>query len=102
MVIGTYTKPRKAYWSFKILPPFWGGYKPGLVEEAPLNEKTRDNYKLVDPILEFLGSCEHKLVVDRGDFGEGDEVFHVRIDDASHAEQFQQLINKLISASKCI
>lgn len=90
MVEAVYTHPTKGFWTWRIDPPYWPGHEKGLVEEAPLNDETRANYKLVDPILKVLENIPHNIVIDRGDFGDGDEVFYITIEDRDEHSMFER------------
>jgi hypothetical protein len=83
----------RASWEFDIIPGEPEADK--LYEDAPIDQTTRAIFRLVEPIRKFLAEHEHRLSVDRGDFGDGDEFFYVTLYDEGHAEAFSQLCDSL-------
>jgi hypothetical protein len=87
----SYSAPRQASWKFVIDP--WDDRH--LVEDAPHDENTRAIYQLVEPIRNWLAENRHTMTVDRGDWGEGDEIFHISFSNGAFAEEFQKLCESL-------
>lgn len=87
----SYTKPTKASWKIVILP--YQDY--GLYEDAPHNEDTRAIYQLVEPIRNWLADHTHKMTIDRGDFGEGDEHFYITLYSKIDFENLKTLCKSL-------
>jgi hypothetical protein len=87
-----YTPPKRATWTFSILSEPDADH---LYEEAPYDEKTRAIWRLVEPVRVFLGQHEHHVSVDRGDFGDGDEFFHISLYSQEDADAFSQLCDGL-------
>ena len=88
--------PRKVSresWSFAISPWITKGWKT-LMEEAPVDEYRR-NYQLVEPLRSWLDSHEHKVNIDRGDFGEGDEHYDIKVYSQEDANEFSGIIKRL-------
>lgn len=57
--------------------------------------KNRSDCILVDPVKDFLNSHTHLLSVDRGDWGEGIEHFHISFFESQDYEKFMALCAKL-------
>ena len=87
----TYTAPRAASWKFVIDP--WNDRH--LIEDAPHDENTRAIYQLIEPIRNWLAENRHTMTIDRGDWGEGDEIFHISFGNSMQAEEFKALCNNL-------
>ena len=88
----TYTAPRQASWTFVICPYDGTDY---LIEDAPFNENTRAIFQLVEPVRNWLAENRHKMTVDRGDFGDGDEHFHITFTSEYLADEFERFCNSL-------
>ncbi len=89
----SHTAPRAATWNFAILP-----YEPDdmhLLEDAPHDEKTRAIWQLVEPVRAWLAGNRHTMTVDRGDFGDGDEHFHLSFTSKAIADEFEALCKSL-------
>ena len=95
--VGPQHTPRKVSrerWSFLIKPWRTQGWDK-LMEQAPVDENRR-NYQLVEPLRAWLETHEHKAIIDRGDFGEGDEHYDIKVYTAEDAKEFDALIKRLI------
>ena len=90
-----HTPLRSELWEIEILP-----YRDqGLYEDAPHNEDTRAIYQLVEPIRNWLADHTHQLTTDRGDWGDGDEHFYIRLFSADAVASFTELCNTLRDVS---
>ena len=83
-----YTKPKKAI--YKIIIYGDGLEDKNLVEDY-FDEETRSTCKLRSEVINWLNENApgHEIDIDRGDFGEGTEHFHIRFDTQSQADAFQ-------------
>ena len=65
------------------------------------NPVTRSIWGLKKPIRDFLETVEHRIAIDRGDFGEGAEIFIITLYDHDELEDFLQCLIKIEDEAKC-